>query len=316
MNKGLNPGLAILAVLVGHALVCIPAMLNGYVGAIFGINFPVFTRASWGMRGSYFAVFVRGIVACIWFGTQSFQGGQCLQIMISAIWPSFDDFPNHLPESAHVTSAELLCFFLFILVQLPLLWLHVSSLRYMFMAKTVVMPIFGLTLFIWALVAGKSSTSCAYHHPKDEAKTRPCPAHGFGPTFSKPTQIKDGTPVAVVFFQCVTTAIGPKATLALNMPDFTRYAKYPRQVFWTQAVGLIVLVTMCGVLGATVSSAAEVIYGEVTWNPLEVAVLWNNRAAQFFAGLCWAFAVIGTNICLCHSWNLRCPMEHSIQVRF
>ncbi|KAL0256543.1 hypothetical protein SLS55_008938 [Diplodia seriata] len=274
VSKGLNPGLAILAVLIGHLIVCIPAMLDGYVGCVFGINFPVFTRASWGMRGSYFAVFVRGVVACIWFGTQSFQGGQCLQIMISAIWPSFNNFPNRLPESAHVTSAELLCFFLFIIVQLPLLWLHVSSLRYMFMAKTVVMPVFGLTLFIWALVA----------------------AHGFGPTFSKPTQIKDGTPAAVVFFQCVTTAIGPKATLALNMPDFTRYAKYPRQVFWTQAVGLIVLVTMCGVLGATVSSAAEVIYGEVTWNPLEVAVLWNNRAAQFFAGLCWAFAVIGTNI--------------------
>ncbi|KAK3634368.1 hypothetical protein LTR56_007345 [Elasticomyces elasticus] len=162
-------------------------------------------------------------------------------------------------------------------VQLPLLYLHVSSLRYMFMAKTVIMPIFGLVLFIWALVAAK----------------------GFGPTFSKPTVIADGTPVVVVFFQCVTTAIGPKATLALNMPDFTRYAKYPKQVFWTQAVGLMVLVTMCGVLGATVTSAAMVIYdvpASKAWNPLFVATLWENRAAQFFAGLCWAFAVIGTNI--------------------
>ncbi|KAK4609022.1 Uracil permease [Fulvia fulva] len=139
------------------------------------------------------------------------------------------------------------------------------------------MPIFGLTLFIWALVA----------------------ANGFGPTFSRPTRITDGTPVVVVFFQCVTTAIGPKATLALNMPDFTRYAKYPRQVFWTQAVGLMVLVTMCGVLGATVTSAAGVVYGvsaKQAWNPLYIATLWNNRAAQFFAGLCWAFAVVGTNI--------------------
>ncbi|THX54945.1 hypothetical protein D6D02_08176 [Aureobasidium pullulans] len=274
VSKGLNPGLSILAVLIGHFLVCIPAMLDGYIGAMFGINFPVFTRASFGMRGSYFAVFVRGVVACIWFGTQSFQGGQCLQVMIEAIWPSFERFPNRLPESAHVTSAQLLCFFLFILVQAPLLWLKVSSLRYMFMAKTIIMPIFGLTLFIWALVAAK----------------------GFGPTFSQPTRIKDGTPAAVVFLQCVTTAIGPKATLALNMPDFTRYAKYPKQVFWTQAVGLMVLVTMCGVLGATVTSAAQVVYGVSTWNPLEVAKLWNNRAAQFFAGLCWCFAVIGTNI--------------------
>lgn len=293
VSKGLNPGLAILAVFIGHCLVCVPAMLDGYVGCVLGVNFPVLTRASFGMRGSYLAVFLRGVVACIWFGTQSFQGGQCLAVMISAIWPQFDDFPNHLPASAHVASAELLCFFLFILVQLPLLWLHVSSLRYMFMAKTLIMPVFGLTLFIWAVVAGKNTSE--YGKSKSQADKRGT-AQGFGPTFSKPTHIKDGTPVVVVFFQCVTSAIGPKATLALNMPDFTRYATSSRYVLWAQAVGLIVLVTLCGVLGATVSSASEVIYGRVTWNPLEVARLWDNRAAQFFAGLCWAFAVVGTNI--------------------
>lgn len=293
VSKGLNPGLAILAVFVGHCLVCVPAMLDGYVGCVLGINFPVLTRASFGIRGSYLAVFFRGVVAAIWFGTQSFQGGQCLAVMISAIWPQFDDLPNRLPASAHVTGAEMLCFFLFILVQLPLLWLHVSSLRYMFMAKTIIMPVFGLTLFIWALVAGNDIFKCSTSR---EQANRQATADGFGPTFSKPTRIKDGTPVVVVFFQCVTSAIGPKATLALNMPDFTRYAASPRHVLWAQAVGLIVLVTLCGILGATVSSASEVIYGRVTWNPLEVARLWDNRAAQFFAGLCWAFAVVGTNI--------------------
>ena len=121
-------------------------------------------------------------------------------------------------------------------------------------------------------------------------------AKGFGPTFSKSTHITDGTPAIVVFFQCVTTAIGPKATLALNMPDFTRYAKYPKQVFWTQAVGLCILVSLCGILGVTVTSACQQIYGVTTWNPLQVSVLWENRAAQFFSALCWMFAVIGTNI--------------------
>lgn len=181
--------------------------------------------------------------------------------MISAIWPSFNNFPNQLPESAHVTSAQLLCFFLFIIIQLPLLYLRVTTLRYMFMLKTIIMPIFGLTLFIWALVA----------------------AGGFGPTFSMPSKSLDGTPLAVVFLQCVTSAIGPKSTLALNMPDFTRYAKYPKQVFWPQAVGLMGLVTLCAVLGATVTSAAMVIYdvpAEDSWNPLYVAVLWENRAGK------------------------------------
>ncbi|KAF4627483.1 hypothetical protein G7Y89_g10672 [Cudoniella acicularis] len=158
ITKGLSPGLAILAVLVGHVLVCIPAVLNGYVGCIYGINFPFLMRSTFGIYGAYFAVFVRGVVACIWFGTQSFQGGQ---------------------------------------------------------------------------------------------------SKGFRPTFSKGTHITDGTPTDVVFFQCVITAIGPKATLALIMPDFTRYAKYPKQVFWTQAVGLCVLVTLC------VESASSVCISEL-----------------------------------------------------
>jgi len=159
------------------------------------------------------------------------------------------------------------------------------------MAKTIVMPIFGLTLFVWAIVAG--TIIQMIHCTK---LLTDIIAHGFGPTFSKRTHITDGTPPVVVFFQCVTTAIGPKATLALNMPDFTRYAKYPTQVFWTQAVGLVVLVTLCGILGVTVTSACQQIYGVTTWNPLQVSILWNNRAAQFFSALCWMFAVIGTNI--------------------
>jgi NCS1 family nucleobase:cation symporter-1 len=129
-------------------------------------------RSTFGIWGAYFAVFVRGVVACICefcklpptiytslhlvgFGTQSFQGGQCVASMIEAIWPSFKKFPNHIPLDSHVTSAQLLTFFLFIIIQLPLLYLHVSKLRYLFMAKTFIMPVFGMTLFIWALVAGK-----------------------------------------------------------------------------------------------------------------------------------------------------------------
>ena len=65
ITKGLSPGLAITAVLVGHLLVCIPAMLNGYIGCIYGINFPVLMRSTFGVWGAYFAVFVRGVVACI-----------------------------------------------------------------------------------------------------------------------------------------------------------------------------------------------------------------------------------------------------------
>lgn len=142
----------------------------------------------------------RNSAAIVWFGTQTYQGGQATQVMLGAIWPSFKTFPNHLPPSAHVTSAQLLCFFIFFIVQLPLLYIHISKLRYLFMVKIVLMPIFGIVMFAWAVSS----------------------ANGFGPVFNKSTNITNGYTAGAVFLSAMTSAIAPKATLALNVCDFTR----------------------------------------------------------------------------------------------
>jgi nucleobase:cation symporter-1, NCS1 family len=146
--------------------------------------------------------------------------------MLQAIWQSFKNFPNHILASPHVMSAQLLGFSLIISIQLPFLWLHVSKLRFLFMAKTVAMPLTALTLFVWTLVAGKIIT--IVHFTKT---SNTLVATGFDPTFNNDTHITDDTPAILVFFQCVTTAIGSSAALTLNMPDFTGYAKHPKQVF-------------------------------------------------------------------------------------
>jgi len=92
------------------------------------------------------------------------------------------------------------------------------------------------------------------------------------------------------------SAIGPKATLALNVCDFTRYANNRRTVVWSNIFSLTVLVTLCAILGVVVTSATEVIYGKTTWNPLQVSSLMDSRAAQFFSALPWALSVLATNI--------------------
>ena len=278
ISAGLSPGLAILAIIIGHIIVSIPAMLNATLGAKYGLGFPILMRASAGagnrFSGAHVMVFIRGMVCVLWTGTQTLLLGQCIQSMISAIWPSFNHFKNHLPESAEITSAGLLCFFLGIIVQIPALYLTVNQLRFLFTIKIIAGICFSIVLFAWAVHGAK----------------------GFGPIFNQGTDIKDGTPVAVVFFRCMISAIGPKATLALNISYFTRYAKKPRQVWWPQFVGLVILVTICGLIGIIVTSATKVIYGVQTWNPLQVEELWNNRAAQFFASLMWAFSTMMTNI--------------------
>ena len=113
VSAGLSPGATIGAVLLGHFIISLACALNGYVGCRYGINFPSYARTCFGIRGTYLAVICRAIAAIIWFGTQTYQGGQCVQVMLQAIWPSFKSFPNHLPANAHVTSSMLLCFFIF-----------------------------------------------------------------------------------------------------------------------------------------------------------------------------------------------------------
>lgn len=275
--SGLNPGMAMGAIVLGTCLVMIPCALSGYMGAKTGLNFPGVNRAAWGLHGSKAAVAVRAIVAVFWFGVQVSTGGDCVYQMLKAIWPSLDQrIPNTLPESANITSVSLLCFFIFWVVSLPFLWIHMSKLRWLFLAKLIIMPIGGLALFIWSLVA----------------------ARGFGPVFEQPTNVSGGRTAAFVFFSSVTSAIGPQATFALNMGDFCRYAKSPRQAFWSQFIMMPICITLTAFLGVVLASSAVVIYDleTVPWNPLDVVDLFDSRAAAFFVALMFAFATLCTNI--------------------
>ena len=86
------------------------------------------------------------------------------------------------------------------------------------------------------------------------------------------------------------------SAFAVNMPDITRYARSPRATWITQAIAIPVVITLTELLGTVMAASSQIIYGQVLWNPLDVITLWDNRAAKFFAGLCFAFANIGTNV--------------------
>jgi NCS1 family nucleobase:cation symporter-1 len=203
--------------------------------------------------------------------------GSCIYQMLAAIWPSLPHrIPNHLPAGAHTTSVDLLCFFLFWIISLPFLYIHVSKLRWLFFAKMILMPITGLALFIWCLVAG----------------------HGFGPVFNQPTRITNGKTAAFVFFSAVNSVIGPEATFALNMGDFCRFGKSPCGALISQAVMMPICLTLTAFLGVTMASSSVVIYGldQPEWNPLVVVGMFDSRAAQFFVSLIFGFATLCTNI--------------------
>ncbi|KAL5343551.1 permease for cytosine/purines, uracil, thiamine, allantoin-domain-containing protein [Aspergillus crustosus] len=275
--NGLSPGMAMGAVVVGNVLVMIPCALNGYAGGATGANFPVLSRASWGLHGAKVAVAIRAIVAVFWYGIQISTGGSCIYRMLAAIWPSLPRrIPNHLPESSNTTSADLLCFFIFWLITLPFLAIPVSRLNWLFRAKLVLMPITGLALFIWAVVR----------------------AHGLGPIFDQPSSPPKGYSTGFLFFSAITSVVGPQATFALNMSDFCRYSKNPRYTCYAQALMMPICLTLTAFLGVVLASSSTTIFAlpEPEWNPLSLIEYFDSRAAQFFVALLFAFATLCTNI--------------------
>ncbi|KAK5126858.1 hypothetical protein LTR08_004575 [Meristemomyces frigidus] len=271
---GLNPGLAIVACLIGNLLVTIPTCSSGYIGSKYGLNFPVISRASFGMRGAYVAMVIRGVVCVIWMGVQSSVGGNAVRCMVEAIWPSFKHWHlDALPASAAITAPDLLCFTLFWLAMFPFLFLSINALRWMFLVKVAIMPFFGVALFTWALTA----------------------ANGWGPLFSIPSNITGGWSVGHAFCACITASISGNATFAINMNDITRFA-HDRHRAWQMQLLLPVCITLTELLGTVMAASSQVVYGELQWNPLQVILLWNNRPAKFFAGFLFAFANIMTNV--------------------
>jgi NCS1 family nucleobase:cation symporter-1 len=128
---------------------------TGATGVIYHAPFPVIARASWGFWGSYIAIISRAILAIFWFAIQTMNGANTVRVMIGAIWPSFLTLPNHIPEDQGIATNTMISFFLFWLAQLPFLYMHPNNLRWLFMAKSFIVPIAWIAILIWSFVATK-----------------------------------------------------------------------------------------------------------------------------------------------------------------
>ncbi|KAB5588678.1 Permease, cytosine/purine, uracil, thiamine, allantoin family protein [Ceratobasidium theobromae] len=244
---------------------------NGTIGAKLHIPFPVLNRSSFGFWLSYFSVVSRVVLAMFWFAIQTYTGSECVYQMLKAIWPSIAHIPNHLPESANITTAGIMCYFLYWLIQLPFLLVSPHKIRYLFIAKAILAPTAGLSMMIWAF-----------------ART------GGGPIFAQKATVS-GSALSWAMLSAMNSAIGNYATLSVNIPDFTRYARSPRDQY-IQILIIPVIFTFFAFMGIAVTSAGNVIYGEILWDPLTLIDRWDNRAAAFFASFAFCLATIGTNV--------------------
>jgi nucleobase:cation symporter-1, NCS1 family len=261
---GMNWKQAILTILLGNLIVLVPMLLNAHAGAKYGIPFPVFVRASFGTRGANLPAMLRAIVACGWFGIQSWLGGQAIAAMIAVLWPA----TTHEP---FVLWASFLGFWL---LNMYVVWRGVESIRFLQSFSAPFMLVMSLTLLFWML------------HK----------AGGFGPMLSAPSRFHTTGSFLHFFFPSLTAMVGYWATLSLNIPDFTRYAKSQDSQIVGQAFGLPVAMVLYSFIGIACTSASEVIFGEPIWSPITLLGRFHQPLAALLALVALLIATLNVNI--------------------
>ncbi|KAG9248617.1 permease for cytosine/purines, uracil, thiamine, allantoin-domain-containing protein [Calycina marina] len=270
-----------ICVWLGYSIAACFICLTGRIGAQYHISFPVVSRASFGIWGALWPIFNRAAMACIWYGVQAWIGGECIKLMISAIWTSWtvDKIHNGIPNSG-TNTADFVSFFIFWLLSLPAIWFPVHKIRHLFTVKAYVVPIAGIAFFIWAIVRAK----------------------GLGPIIHQGSSAK-GSKLAWGMVTGVMSSIANFATLIVNDPDFSRFARKPKDALWSQLISIPCGFAVTSFIGIIVSSSSTIIFkGDPIWNPLDLLQSFlteggsKNRAGVFFIAFAFALAQLGTNI--------------------
>ena len=255
---------AILTILLGNVIVCVPMILNAHAGAKYGIPFPVFVRASFGLRGANLPAMLRAIVACGWFGIQSWIGGQSIHAMLGVLAPGVAAQPVSL----------WVCFLGFWLLNMAVVWRGVESIRFLQSFSAPFMLVMSLILLFWML------------HK----------AGGFGPMLAAPSHFTTHRDFLHFFFPSLTAMVGYWATLSLNIPDFTRYSKNQESQIVGQAIGLPAAMVLYSFIGIAVTSASTVIFGQPVWSPIDLLGRFHQPLVAGIALVCILVATLNVNI--------------------
>jgi nucleobase:cation symporter-1, NCS1 family len=239
MAAGMNWWQALLTISLGNVVVLIPMLLNAHAGTKYGVPFPVFVRTSFGVRGANFAAIARALVACGWFGIQTWLGGLALDALVTAAWGGWANVPGH----------SFITFFVFWAIQVVIIWFGVEGVK-IFEAWSAPLLIVGsIALLIWGFIAGG----------------------GVEEVFTTSARLQQGdASFWSLFWPSLAANVGYWITLSLNIPDFTRYAQSQRSQVVGQALGLPLTMTAFSFIGIAVTAATIVVFGEAIWDPVEV----------------------------------------------
>jgi len=264
IQGGMNWKQAVLTVFVGNSIVLVPMLLNSHPGARYGIPFPVLARASFGVLGANVAAVLRGLVACGWFGIQTWIGGEAINSLLATLWPAWKQVPNN----------TAICFLLFWLINLAVILKGIEYIRFLQGVSAPILLLVGLLLLGWAYRS----------------------AGGFGPMLSARSQFATFPDFLKFLIPALNGTVGFWATVSLNVPDFTRFAKDQKAQAIGQAIALPATMTLYSFIGIAVTSATVVIYGSAIWDPVQLLSRLHSPIAVAVALLAILLATLNVNI--------------------
>ena len=255
---------AIFTVFLGNVLVLAPMLLNAHAGAKYGIPFPVFARASFGVLGANVPAVLRALVGCGWFGIQTWIGGEAINVMIAALVPSWQTY----------APGAWICFAGFWLLHVIVIMRGIQTIRFLQGVTAPFLLLIGVALLVWAVVK----------------------AGGFGTMLATPSKFQTSGEFFRFFVPSLTGVVGFWATVALNIPDFTRYARSQRSQMLGQALALPTTMTFYSFIGVAVTSATAIIFGQAIWDPVQVLARLGNPVAVVIAMLALLLATLNVNV--------------------
>ncbi|MGO8983211.1 MAG: NCS1 family nucleobase:cation symporter-1 [Terriglobales bacterium] len=264
IQGGMNWKQAVATVFLGNTIVLIPMLLNSHPGARYGIPFPVLARASFGVLGANIAAVLRALVACGWFGIQTWIGGEAINTLIAVLAPGW----------AKVSYSTAICFMAFWVINLLVILKGIEYIRLLQGISAPILLAVGLLLLAWAYKA----------------------AGGFGPMLSAPSRFTTFSDFLKFLIPALNGTVGFWATVSLNIPDFTRFAKSQRQQIIGQALGLPTTMTLYSLIGILVTSATVVIYGTAIWDPVQLLSRFHSPVAVVISLLAILLATLNVNI--------------------
>ena len=261
---GMNWWQALMTIGLGNIIVLIPMVLNAHAGTKYGIPFPVLARASFGIKGSNIPALLRAIVACGWFGIQTWIGGQAFNSLIIII----------LPDWAVFSWGPAIGFLLFWAMNVYFIVKGIDSIKWLESYGAPFLLLVGLGLLIWAFTQ----------------------AGGFGPILSQPSKFETTGQFWKFFIPSLTGMVGFWATLSLNIPDFTRFAKSQKSQIVGQALGLPPAMILFSFIGIAVTSATVIIFGEAIWDPVSLLSRFDSPLVVALSLVSLIVATLTTNI--------------------